>query len=349
MATRVAATGLAVLALASQAAWASPITLQAQSLMTSPGVVAVDRQDVTAVQFCDTISWLAYKASWLHAQISQQDRRVLLLDSSAPSGEAALAVWVEGQGVPLQLLVRASSTTLANHLYFVSCAQPQKPAAQAQPPARPAQPAAAGSSGAGPAGGPTPPSSSRAPQADWDRFVSGLSPRQWDLLKALIATPSADTYAAFTGSLSPQQAAAWAVLAPAAHLAPPASAPQQAAQPGGVAYQAPPSWLVWQARAAKGGGEILIAYTVTNTGTAEVVLDSARLQVLDKDGRPLRGVSVSRQDSSGLEGRVPAGGLESGVIRVPVPESGPEVIVRWPAVEIGTGTTYMLQETLAGS
>jgi hypothetical protein len=355
-ATRAAvATGWLMLALAS-AAWAGPVTLQAQSLLATPGTITVDRENVTAVQFCDTIGWLAYKAPWLHAQVSQQDRRVLLLDASAASGEASMAVWVDGESTPLQLLVRASGTTLANHLYFVSCAgQPQKPAAQSNGPqpagSRPAS-VGGGTAAGGAVASRTPassPTSSGAPETTWDSFVSGLSPRQWDLLKALIASPTADTDAAFTASLSPAQAAAWATLAPAAHLAPPAGA---AAEPG-TSGQAPapameqpaPSWLVWQARAARGNGDLIVAYTVTNTGNAEVVLDGVRLQVLDAAGKPLPGVSVSRQDTSGFEGRVAPGGLESGVIRVPAASSD-EVTVRWPVVEIGAGTTYVLNAHL---
>jgi|SRR5579864_2499596 len=112
-------------------AWAGPITLQAQSLLTTPCVIAVDEQNVTAVQFCEPVGWLAYKAPWLHAQISQQDRRVLLLDVSAASGKTSAAVWIEGQAAPLQLLIRASGTLVPNHLYFVLCgAQSEKPVVQ---------------------------------------------------------------------------------------------------------------------------------------------------------------------------------------------------------------------------
>jgi hypothetical protein len=353
MATRAAvATGWLVLSLAS-AVWAGPVTLQARSLLATPGVIAVDRENVTAVQFCDTIGWLAYKAPWLHAQVSQQDRRVLLLDASAASGEASMAVWVDGESTPLQLLVRASGTTLANHLYFVSCAG-QKPAEPTQGPQGTAaqgapQPGAAAGGAVRPGPATREAGTSGAPPATWDAFVSGLSSRQWDLLRALIASPTVDAYAAFTASLGPSQASAWATLAPAAHLAPPAGAETQPGTPvqapAPAPEQAAPSWLVWQARAARGNGDLLVAYTVTNTGNAEVVLDGARLQVLDAAGKPLPGVSVSRQDTSGFEGRVAPGGLESGVIRVPAASSD-EVTVRWPVVEIGAGTTYVLNAHL---
>lgn len=214
---RAAAASSLILAL-TRAAWAGPVTLQAQSLLTTPGIVAVDQQNVTAVQFCDTVGWLAYKAPWLHAQISQQDRRVLLLDVSTASGAASVAVWVEGQGAPLQLSVRASGTVLPNHLYFVSCgAQPQKPIAQAHSP----QPNVVQnpSPGSGVSNGPakpgvTAPTSgpSDASGTVWDAFVSGLSPHQWELLKTLIASPTKDAYRAFTASLTPEQAKAWASL-----------------------------------------------------------------------------------------------------------------------------------------
>jgi len=109
-----------VLAMATSV-WAGPVTLQAQTLLERPGVVAVDPKNVTTIQFCDQILWSAFKAAWLHAAVSAQDKRVLLLDASANSGEASMHVWIEGESTPLQLLVRVSGSALANHLYFVSC------------------------------------------------------------------------------------------------------------------------------------------------------------------------------------------------------------------------------------
>jgi hypothetical protein len=338
-----------LIALMAEAAWAAPVTLDARALLQAPGVVAVDPQNVTAVQFCDEVAWLAYKAQWLHAQVSSQDRRVLLLDATAQSGETALSVWVRNHDAPLQLAVRVSPTTLANHLYFVSCVS-QRSAAQTEGSGAAATQRAPGAGGVVKHGPETQPAGmTGALSATWDAFVSWLSLRQWDLLTALVASPTAEAYAAFTASLSPQQEAAWATLGPAAHLAPPSDAgtqPATAAAPSARPAEAPvPSWLVWQARAARGNGDLLVAYTVTNTGNAEVVLDGARLQVLDAAGKPLPGVSVSRQDTSGFEGRVAPGGLESGVIRVPAASSD-EVTVRWPVVEIGAGATYVLNAHL---
>jgi hypothetical protein len=217
MLARVTSAGSLVLGLACTV-WAGPVTLQASSLLTTPGVIAVDQQNVTAVQFCETLGWLAYKAPWLHAQISQQDRRVLLLDISAASGQASMSVWVEGQGAPLQLSVRASGTVLPNHLYFVSCGgQPQKPVAQAHGP-RPNVVQNPPSGSAIPNDPPKPavtaptvaPTDASGPA--WDAFVSGLSPHQWDLLKALITSPTKDSYAAFTTSLTPEQTKTWTSL-----------------------------------------------------------------------------------------------------------------------------------------
>jgi hypothetical protein len=240
MMARTIAVGTLLVALI-QAAWASPVTLQAQALLTTPGIIAVDQQNVTAIQFCEPIGWLAYKAPWLHAQISQQDRRVLLLDVSAASGRTSAAVWIEGQGAPLQLQIRASGTLVPDHLYFVSCAtQPQKPAVQSpslQPPTAPRQsgPSENSSVSTKPAvAGPTAPiqpvagassidstkpvvaspaaASCDTPATTWDAFLSGLSPHQWDLLRDLMGSPTKGAYFAFTASLSPEQAVSWATL-----------------------------------------------------------------------------------------------------------------------------------------
>jgi len=347
--TIVAATCSFILAMTS-AAWAAPITLQAQSLLTTPGVVIVDAQNTTAVQFCDTIGWLAFKAPWLKAQISQQDRRVLLLDASAGSGDASMAVWVEGEGAPLQLVIRASGTTLANHVYFVSCARQSQPAAQNELP-RPmagSAPSAAPQGAAAPSAvGRSSPSQTRAPSAGvqsgtWDTFVSRLSARQWELLQALIVTPSAETYSAFTGSLDPDQTATWGGLAPEAHLTPPAgAAPIQPGPP----TQPWPAWLSWQAHAVRSDQGLLVAYTLTNTGTTVVVVDPARLKMADTTGAVVAGQLLSRQDTSGLAGRVAPGGVESGIIKIPTAPVG-SVGITWSVTEIGSGWTYVLTDTL---
>jgi hypothetical protein len=355
---RVVAVGMLILALAGPA-WAAPVTLNAQALRDTPGVVAIDGQNETVVSFCDDVRWMTFKAPWLHAQISRYDRRVLLLDAASQSGTAALSVWLEGQGAPLQLLVRVSPTALENHLYFVSCgAQAAARAGQetsapshavaapaAQAADRPAQPSAHQA----PAAGPAPAGDAAA----WDAFVPTLSARQWQFLQALIASPNADAYAAFTASLSPDQAAVWSRLAPAAHLTPP-GAQQGPAQGAAATESAPPSqpapaWLVFQTSvvAPRGGGGVLVPYTVTNTGTVEVVLDAVRLQVLDANGAPVRGVRVARHDTSGFDGRVPPGGAESGTIALPAGVQG-VIAIRWPAVAIAESeagiSTYALSQ-----
>jgi hypothetical protein len=182
-----------------------------------PATIAVDEQNVTAVQFCEPIGWLAYKAPWLHAQISQQDRRVLLLDVSAASGRTSAAVWIEGQGAPLQLLIRASGTVVPNHLYFVACApQPEKPVVRAPSlqsvtPPRPTPNRSSSDSGK-PAVVSSTTASSDAPATTWDAFLSGLSARQWQLLETLMVSQTRGAYFAFTASLSSEQAVSWATL-----------------------------------------------------------------------------------------------------------------------------------------
>jgi len=106
-----------------------------------------------------------------------------------------------------------------------------------------------------------------------------------------------------------------------------------------------PSWLAWQARVTKGDEGLLVAYTLTNTGNQQVVLDAARLTVSDSAGKPVSGVSLSREDTSGLAGRVGPGGIESGVIKIPAASTG-GLTVKWPIVEIGGYLTYVLTDSV---
>jgi hypothetical protein len=198
-------------------AQAGPVTLQVQSLLTTPALIAVDEQNVTAVQFCEPIGWLAYKAPWLHAQISQQDRHVLLLDVSAASGRTSAAVWIEGQGAPLQLLIRASGILVPNHLYFVGCAaQSEKPVVQAPNLQPVTPPRLAANTSSSDSSKPAVVSSTTAlrdaPTTTWDVFLSGLSTRQWQLLAALMESQTKSAYFAFTASLSSEQAVSWGTL-----------------------------------------------------------------------------------------------------------------------------------------
>jgi|SRR5579872_1458480 len=163
-------------------AMADPITLQPTSLHQRPGVIAVDTQDVTTVTFCQPIAWSAFKAPWMHATVSAQDKRVLLLDANAAGGEAVVMVWIQGDGAPLQLLVKASAQQLGNHLYSVAC--PAGAAVVVTPTVTEPRPVAP--QAAAPAASTTRPQPAYpAPQvkaADWDAFTKGMSKQQWSLL-----------------------------------------------------------------------------------------------------------------------------------------------------------------------
>ncbi len=287
-----------VLAMATSA-WAGPVTLQAQTLLERPVVIAVDPKNVTTIQFCDQILWSAFKASWLHATVSAQDKRVLLLDASASSGEASMHVWVEGEGTPLQFVIRVSGSTLANHLYFVSCAH-----------------------AAASAGVPSTAATIAAPDATAHPSASSVASEE--------TTPKA------TPRLAPASRPA-----PAGGPAiPSASGDQGLERPSGL-----PAWAAWQASATTTLAGRVISYNLTNTGNTTLVLDAARLQVLGSNGTPVSGVSLSRRSTSGFEGRIPPGQAESGVIWIPAAPAG-EVILRWPLVEIGTGTTYTINQRI---
>src|SRR5215471_20423469 len=164
------------------------------------------------------------------------------------------------------------------------------------------------------------------------------------LLAALIQSPCPEMSAAFTASLSAEQAAALAALAPTDHLNVPAP-PSDKGQ-GGASRDTGedlPSWIAWQARGSRNIGGMVISYSVVNTGTRTILLDRARLRVTSLDGTRVGTISLNRQDTSNLEGRVLPGATESGTIWMPAaPTEG--VMLRWPVVEIGTGTTYLITE-----
>jgi hypothetical protein len=104
-----------------------------------------------------------------------------------------------------------------------------------------------------------------------------------------------------------------------------------------------PTWIAWQAQASRNNGGTLISYSVVNTGTRTILLDRARLRATSVDGTRVAPVSLNRQDTSELEGRLLPGATESGTIWMPsAPAEG--VTLRWPVVEIGTGTTYVITE-----
>ena len=338
MKARLLATVGLVLSLAA-GAWAAPITLQAQSLHTRPGLIVVDPSNETVVQLSCDVQWSAYKAPWLQVAVSPHDKRVLLFDATATSGQASVAVWVAGDSTPLQLDVRVSANTLGNHVYFIACG-----AAPDAIPAVVSTPMPLSPSPSGPAAPAAQAAPAVPPGKAWDEFVSHLTPAQWSLLQTLIVQQTAAAYAAFTGSLSPGQAAVWADLGPGAHLVPPSAA----AEAAGVAPQPPttavanglPSWAAWQAQSTTTGAGLLVSYSLTNTGSAPLILDIARLHVVDANGAPIDGVSLTRQDTSGFEGRVTPGDAESGVIRIPVtPPSGAQI--RWTVVQLGSGQTYV--------
>ncbi len=334
--------------------WAGPVTLQAQALLERPGVIAVDPKNVTTIQFCDQILWSAFKAAWLHAAVSAQDKRVLLLDASANSGEASMHVWIEGESTPLQLRVRVSGSALANHLYFVSCTHPAAsagapPAAAAVPaPDATARPAASqvGSEGTAPratAGASTAPSLSAI--NGWDEFVAGLSVQQRTLLDAFVAHPSAQAYATFTRSLSQDQATTWMGLASEAHVVPAGAPAASGGQKQGTGSAGLPAWAAWQTSSTTTLAGWIISYNLTNTGSTTLVLDAARLRVLGANGTSVPGVSLSRRSTSGFDGRVPPGQAESGVIWIPTMLTG-EVTLRWPVAEIGTGVTFTINQRI---
>jgi hypothetical protein len=341
----------ALLAAAAPAASGTPVTLDARSLQRVPGTVVMDTSNATTIQFCRPVRLIVYKAAWLHAQISAQDQRIVMADAASP-GETSASAWLAGLDLPLQIDFRASNATAPTHLYFVSC--PPEQAAQ-QPPQRapsgqgaPAAPQAAAQA----APQKPEPKGQAAPApsaADWDSFARSLSDRQFALLQTLVARRDPASYAAFVATLTPEQLQAWARLAPSAGLAP--SQPQGAAHPSPEAGSAgqpaalpAPEWLVWEASSAQGDGSIIVAYTLRSSGQSAVVLDSARLRVLDASGAPVQGVVVSRDDTSGMAGRLDPGGIEVGSIRIPSGAgSGPYRVV-WPAVEIGSGATYLLEE-----
>jgi hypothetical protein len=347
--TAVAAAALAV----PWPAWAEPISFSIDSLHKRPALVLVDTQSVTTLQFCRGIAWSAFKAPWLHVTVSPQDKRVLLLDSSGTSGETTLMVWIEGDGLPLQFTVRASPQEAQTHLYFVSCdSAVPRAQAPASPPAAPSPGPAAGR--AGQAAPPQPRSEEGGVASAWDRLTASLSDAQWGLLTALIQQPSPQAQAAFEATLSRDQWALWAQVAPTLRVSPGGSTGQaqgsagqpQAPPPQGPGPRPLPGWLAWSARVTSSGGGLLVSYTLQNAGQVDVVVDPVRLRVEDSEGAPLPGVSVSREDTSGIAGRITPGGAESGTIRVAAAPRGPVTIV-WPVVAIdGSGTTYTVRDTV---
>ena len=328
-----------LLASVTRPASAEPITLQPAALHHRPVTVGVDTQNVTTIQFCSAITWWAYKAPWLHVASSPQDKRVLLLDASSPTGEAVLMVWSDADSTPLQFLVRVSSHVLTEHLYFVGCdtpAQPRAPgAALPKSDGRPAPVA------------PSAPARTPVPRTDhdaaWDKFIAGLSPHQRRLLAVLIQSPRPETSAAFAASLSAEQAAVLTALATAGHLNLPAPPSEKESGVPRATTEHLPTWIAWQAQASRNNGGTLISYSVVNTGTRTILLDRARLRVTSVDGTRVGPVSLNRQDTSELEGRLLPGATESGTIWMPTaPTEG--VTLRWAVVEIGTGTTYLITE-----
>ena len=332
---------IVLLAGVTRPASAEPITLQPAALHHRPVTVGVDTQNVTTVQFCSAITWWAYKAPWLHVASSPQDKRVLLLDASSPTGEAVLMVWSDADSTPLQFLVRVSSHVLTEHLYFVGCDTPAQPRAPgAVLPKSDARPAPVA---------PSAPARTPVPRTDhdatWDKFIAGLSPDQRRLLAALIQSPRPETSAAFAASLSAEQATVLTALATVGHLNLPAPPSKKESGALNATIEDLPAWIAWQAQGSRNNGGTLISYSVVNTGTRTILLDRARLRVTSVDGTRVGPVSLNRQDTSELEGRVLPGATESGTIWMPMaPAEG--VTLRWSVVEIGTGTTYLITERI---
>src|SRR6516165_3398781 len=268
---------------------AEPITLQPAALHHRPVTVGVDTQNVTTVQFCSAITWWAYKAPWLHVASSPQDKRVLLLDASSPTGEAVLMVWSDADSTPLQFLVRVSSHVLTEHLYFVGCDTPAQPRAPgAILPKSDARPAPVA---------PSAPARTPVPRTDhdaaWDKFIAGLSPHQRRLLAALIQSPRPETSAAFAASLSAEQATTLTALATAGHLNLPAPPSEKESGAPHATTEDLPTWIAWQAQGSRNNGGTLISYSVVNTGTRTVLVDRARLRVTSVDGTRVGPVSLN--------------------------------------------------------
>ena len=268
----------------------------------------------------------------------------------AAGGQAVLMVWAQGDGNPLQLLVKSSAQQLGNHLYTVAC--PAGAAAVVTPTvAEPREPERPAPQAAAPVASATRPQVAQpAPQvkaADWDAFTKGLSKQQWSLLTALIAVPTATAMTVFEATLTPQQRTRWAPIK--ASMAQPSSATSPAGARSHANPVTPtplPAWLSWQVQATQSGGGMLVSYSLQNTGQNAVVLDLARLKVATLDGNAVSDVSLTRQDTSGLEGRIPPGGAESGVIRIGGGTQG-KVIISWPVVAVGAqGNTYLVSQTV---
>ena len=138
----------------------------------------------------------------------------------------------------------------------------------------------------------------------------------------------------------------WAHLAPATHLVPPETPTSRTVsgkQDPGSGYRALPAWAQLQTSATPTLAGLVISYKLANTGKTTLMLDPARLQVLGADWTPVLRFSLSRQSTSGVEGRIPPGQAENGVIWIPEVPSG-DVLVRWPVVETGTGNVYAINQ-----
>ena len=178
----------------------------------------------------------------------------------------------------------------------------------------------------------------------WDAFAATLSPRQWELLTRLVTSPTDATSTEFQAPASPTQ---WSgrEQPDLSHAFVPPVASGPSVTPAAPPRRGPPPWLSWQAAGASAKDAILVTYTVTNTGSNPVFLDVARLEVVSDRGARVPRKSISRLDTSGIQGRIPPGGVESGVIYVADPPAG-GTIIRWPAVELYTGSTYVLSQTI---
>ncbi len=89
----------------------------------------------------------------------------------------------------------------------------------------------------------------------------------------------------------------------------------------------------------------VISYNLANTGKTTLVLDPTSLKILGADGTRVSVYALSRQSTSGFEGRVPPGQAERGVIWIPGAPAG-QVLLRWPVAEIGTGNIYTISQHL---
>ncbi len=90
--------------------------------------------------------------------------------------------------------------------------------------------------------------------------------------------------------------------------------------------------------------ELVFRYRLTNNGGTPIANDGTRLRIFDEDDRSIPH-SLIRMNPDGTLNRIGASKTEYGTVRIPNPPAG-EFRVEWPIVEIGPGSTYVIDEIL---